>query len=93
MSPLKIKLFVALHVLGALAIFGATLWMASQVRQNAASSLRAGSTPPAATVPSQAHLAVHSLPAGSASLISSADMPDWLRQAQSRDLQRPAWPH
>jgi hypothetical protein len=90
MSPLKIKLFVALHVLGALAIFGATLWMASQARHNAAGSQQAGATPPAA--PAQAHPAAHKLPAGKAALFSSADMPDWLHQAQSRDLQRPAWP-
>lgn len=93
MSPLKIKLFVAMHVLGALAIFGATLWMASQARHNAASSLQASGTPPAAAAPTQARPAAHSLPAGKAALISSADMPDWLGQAQSRDLQRPAWPH
>lgn len=92
MSPFKIKLFVALHVLGALAIFGATLWMASQARQSAASSLQVGSTPPAAAAPTQARPAAHSLPAGNAALISSADMPDWLRQDQSRDFQRPAWP-
>ncbi|WP_397535624.1 hypothetical protein [Roseateles sp.] len=91
MSPIKIKLFVALHVLGALSIFSATLWMASQARQNAASSPRAG-TPPAAATPAHPRPAAHSLPAGQAAFKSSADMPDWLRQAEIRELQRPAWP-
>lgn len=93
MSPIKLKLFVALHVLVALAFFGTTLWIASHARQVGGANPRSAAAAHPATAPpaTAGPTARDTQPANAGA--RTTDLPDWLRQSQGRDLERPIWPH
>ncbi len=83
MSPRALKVFVALHLLTALAIFAGTLWIASTARRQ---------PPPAPSATPAPRLAGSTL-RPSAPLLpprAGAAEPEWLQQAQQRELLRPA---
>lgn len=85
MSPRGIKLFVALHLLTALAIFAGTLWIAGTARRH--------SPPTPAATPSPRLPGTAFRPAAPLLLPRvGAIEPDWLQQAQQRELMRPVLP-